>query len=120
MAGFLHGTPREQSPLWANDWPMNDLNQTRTFRNERHENTRKWWAREDSNLQPDRYERSVGRSALLLPPVARSMPFNDSRVVTFLVLAFKRSVRRFCQLRSHHRRQSVSYSHASTPAISTI
>jgi hypothetical protein len=33
------------------------VNQTRTFVIERHKNTRKWWAREDSNLQPDRYER---------------------------------------------------------------
>ena len=26
---------------------------------ERHEKSEKWWAREDSNLQPDRYERSA-------------------------------------------------------------
>ena len=35
-----------KSPILANDWPMNGVNQTRTFIHERHGNTRKWWARE--------------------------------------------------------------------------
>ena len=52
---------------------MNDLNQTRTFRNERHENTRKWWAREDSNLQPDRYERTGVATASLGPSIERTL-----------------------------------------------
>jgi hypothetical protein len=38
---------------------MIGVNQTRTCRNERHENTRICWAREDLNLQPDRYGRTA-------------------------------------------------------------
>jgi hypothetical protein len=35
-----------ESLLLTNDWPMNGVNQRRTFVIERHKNTRKWWARE--------------------------------------------------------------------------
>ena len=45
------------SPFLTNDWPTNDVNQTRTFGIERDEKARNWWARQDSNLQPDRNER---------------------------------------------------------------
>src|SRR6187399_2226407 len=40
-----------------------------------------WWARQDSNLQPDRYERPALTIELQAPPVARDgadTPYNDA------------------------------------------
>src|SRR5450631_3596323 len=56
---------------------MNDVNQTRTSVFKRHGNTRNWWAWEDSNLQPDRYE----RSALTIELQAR---FNATRRAIYI------------------------------------